>query len=142
SYGHEVVNTQNIDPQAQEGITLTEYYSSPPLCTPCRAGILTCRMPSRSGVLSWIPEVSNVSIGCNELSISDLLRPEGYVTAMMGKLHLNAGGDRSDQPQPKELGFDYSLVNPAGFVTDVTLDNARERPRYGGVHPTGWMRTG
>ncbi|WP_234932462.1 hypothetical protein, partial [Salmonella enterica] len=38
-------------------------------------------------------------------------------------------GDRTDQPQPKELGFDYSLVNPAGFVTDATLDNAKERPR-------------
>lgn len=61
---------------------------------------------------------------------------------MMGKLHLNAGGDRTDQPQPKELGFDYSLVNPAGFVTDATLDNAKERPRYGVVHPTGWMRNG
>lgn len=40
------------------------------------------------------------------------------------------------------MGFDYSLVNPAGFVTDSTLDNAKERPRYGVVHPTGWLRNG
>lgn len=59
---------------------------------------------------------------------------------MMGKLHLNAGGDRTDQPQAKDMGFDYGLVNTAGFVTDSTLDNAKERPRYGTVHPTGFAR--
>lgn len=53
------------------------------------------------------PEGTNVSIGRNELTIANLLKQQGYDTAMMGKLHLNAGGDRTDQPQPKELGFDY-----------------------------------
>ncbi|MCZ5415588.1 arylsulfatase, partial [Escherichia coli] len=42
----------------------------------------------------------------------------------------------------KDMGFDYSLVNTAGFVTDATLDNAKERPRFGMVYPTGWLRNG
>ena len=38
------------------------------------------------------------------------------------------------------MGFDYRLVNTAGFVSDSTLDNAKERPRYGMVYPTGFTR--
>ncbi|MDI5434802.1 hypothetical protein MJM45_29725, partial [Salmonella enterica subsp. enterica serovar Kentucky] len=45
---------------------------------------------------------------------AEVLKQQGYDTAMMGKLHLNAGGDRTDQPQAKDMGFDYTLVNPAG----------------------------
>ena len=52
---------------------------------------------------------------------------------MMGKLHLNAGGDRTDQPQAQDMGFDYSLVNTAGFVTDATLDNARTPALWHGL---------
>lgn len=40
------------------------------------------------------------------------------------------------------MGFGYLLVNPAGFVSDAMLDNARECPRYSAVHPTGWIRNG
>ncbi|HBI11733.1 MAG TPA: arylsulfatase, partial [Franconibacter pulveris] len=59
----------------------------------------------------------------------------------MGKLHLNAGANRTDQPQAKDMGFDYSLVNAAGFVTS-DLDKAKERPRYGVVYPNGFYRNG
>lgn len=99
-------------------------------------------MPFRTGIRSWIPSGKDVALGRNELTIANLLKAQGYDTAMMGKLHLNAGGDRTDQPQAQDMGFDYSLVNTAGFVTDATLDNAKERPRYGMVYPTGWLRNG
>ncbi|AXD08354.1 sulfatase-like hydrolase/transferase [Salmonella enterica] len=142
TYGHRIVKTPNIDKLAQEGVKFTDYYAPAPLCSPSRAGLLTGRMPFRTGIRSWIPEGKDVALGRNELTIANLLKQQGYDTAMMGKLHLNAGGDRTDQPQPKDMGFDYSLYNPAGFVTDSTLDNAKERPRYGVVHPTGWIRNG
>ncbi|MBJ4549867.1 sulfatase-like hydrolase/transferase, partial [Salmonella enterica subsp. enterica serovar Derby] len=142
TYGHRIVKTPNIDKLAQEGVKFTDYYAPAPLCSPSRAGLLTGRMPFRTGIRSWIPEGKDVALGRNELTIANLLKQQGYDTAMMGKLHLNAGGDRTDQPQAKDMGFDYTLVNPAGFVTDATLDNAKERPRYGVVHPTGWIRNG
>lgn len=142
TYGHQIVKTPNIDRLAEEGVKFTDYYAPAPLCSPSRAGLLTGRMPFRTGVRSWIPEGKDVALGRNELTIANLLKQQGYDTAMMGKLHLNAGGDRTDQPQAKDMGFDYSLINPAGFVTDSTLDNAKERPRYGMVHPTGWIRNG
>ena len=140
AYGHQIVKTPNIDKLAQEGVKFTNYYAPAPLCSPSRAGLLTGRMPFRTGIRSWIPEGKNVALGRNELTIANLLKQQGYDTAIMGKLHLNAGGDRTDQPQAKDMGFDYRLVNTAGFVSDSTLDNAKERPRYGMVYPTGFTR--
>lgn len=140
AYGHQIVKTPNIDKLAQEGVKFTDYYAPAPLCSPSRAGLLTGRMPFRTGIRSWIPEGKNVALGRNELTIANLLKQQGYDTAIMGKLHLNAGGDRTDQPQAKDMGFDYRLVNTAGFVSDSTLDNATERPRYGMVYPTGFTR--
>lgn len=140
AYGHQIVKTPNIDKLAQEGVKFTDYYAPAPLCSPSRAGLLTGRMPFRTGIRSWIPEGKNVALGRNELTIANLLKQQGYDTAIMGKLHLNAGGDRTDQPQAKDMGFDYRLVNTAGFVSDSTLDNANERPRYGMVYPTGFTR--
>lgn len=140
AYGHQIVKTPNIDKLAQEGVKFTDYYAPAPLCSPSRAGLLTGRMPFRTGIRSWIPEGKNVALGRNELTIANLLKQQGYDTAIMGKLHLNAGGDRTDQPQAKDMGFDYRLVNTAGFVSDSTLDNAKERPRYGMVYPTGFTR--
>ena len=140
AYGHQIVKTPNIDKLAQEGVKFTDYYAPAPLCSPSRAGLLTGRMPFRTGIRSWILEGKNVALGRNELTIANLLKQQGYDTAIMGKLHLNAGGDRTDQPQAKDMGFDYRLVNTAGFVSDSTLDNAKERPRYGMVYPTGFTR--
>ena len=140
AYGHQIVKTPNIDKLAQEGVKFTDYYAPAPLCSPSRAGLLTGRMTFRTGIRSWIPEGKNVALGRNELTIANLLKQQGYDTAIMGKLHLNAGGDRTDQPQAKDMGFDYRLVNTAGFVSDSTLDNAKERPRYGMVYPTGFTR--
>ncbi|HDH0734308.1 TPA: sulfatase-like hydrolase/transferase [Klebsiella oxytoca] len=140
AYGHQIVKTPNIDKLAQEGVKFTDYYAPAPLCSPSRAGLLNGRMPFRTGIRSWIPEGKNVALGRNELTIANLLKQQGYDTAIMGKLHLNAGGDRTDQPQAKDMGFDYRLVNTAGFVSDSTLDNAKERPRYGMVYPTGFTR--
>lgn len=77
TYGHQIVKTPNIDRLAKEGVKFTEYYAPAPLCSPSRAGMLTGRMPFRTGVRSWIPEGTNVSIGRNELTIANLLNQIG-----------------------------------------------------------------
>lgn len=50
TYGHQIVKTPNIDRPAKEGVKFTEYYAPAPLCSPSRAGMLTGRMPFRTGV--------------------------------------------------------------------------------------------
>lgn len=140
-YGHPIVKTPNIDKLAQEGVRFSQYYAPAPLCSPSRAGLLTGRTPFRTGIRSWIPTNKNIALGRNEKTIASYLKDQGYDTAMMGKWHLNAGVDRHDQPQAGDAGFDYTLVNAAGFVTS-DLDKAKERPRNGVVYPNGFYRNG
>ncbi len=106
-YGHPVVKTPNIDRLAAEGVRFSQFYAPSALCSPSRAALLTGRTPYRTGVKSWIPDGSTVSLGRNEITIAQMLKAEGYRTAVIGKWHLNGGLDMQDAPQPKDFGFDY-----------------------------------
>ena len=48
-YGSDI-QTPNIDRLAKEGLLLTDFYAAAPNCSPSRAGLLTGRTPSRTGV--------------------------------------------------------------------------------------------
>jgi len=106
-YGHPVIQTPNIDALAQKGMTLTNYYAPSALCSPSRAGILTGRAPYRTGIKSWIPENSGVFLPDEEITLAEVLKAEGYATALIGKWHLNSNLGSKEEPQPTDQGFDY-----------------------------------
>ena len=107
SYGHPAIQTPNIDALAQEGMTFTNYYAPSALCSPSRAGVLTGRAPYRTGIKSWIPENSGVFLRDEEITLAEVLKPEGYATALIGKWHLNSDLGSKKEPQPTDQGFDY-----------------------------------
>lgn len=107
SYGHPVVQTPNIDALGQKGMTFTNYYAPSALCSPSRAGVLTGRAPYRTGIKSWIPEGSGVFLRDEEITLAEVLKAEGYATALIGKWHLNSDLGNEDEPQPTDQGFDY-----------------------------------
>ena len=49
AYGNELVRTPNIDSIGRDGVTFTAGYSSAPLCSPSRAGLVTGRYQQRFG---------------------------------------------------------------------------------------------
>ena len=55
SYGHPHIRTPNLDRMAAEGIRCTDFYSTAPVCSASRVGLLTGRSPNRAGVYDWIP---------------------------------------------------------------------------------------
>ncbi len=85
----------------------SQFYSPSALCSPSRAGLLTGRTPYRTGIKSWIPDNSGVSLASNEITIAKLLKDAGYRTAVVGKWHLNGGLHIESAPQPRDFGFDY-----------------------------------
>jgi arylsulfatase A-like enzyme len=52
SYGHPTIKTPHLDRVASEGQRWTSFYSGAPYCTASRAGLLTGRLPVRSGMAS------------------------------------------------------------------------------------------
>lgn len=125
-FGHPAIRTPHLDRMAREGVRLTACYSAAPVCSSSRAGLMTGRMPSRSGVYDWIPAGHPMHLRTSEVTIASLLKQGGYDTCHSGKWHLNGEFNKSSQPQPGDHGFDHwystqnnaapSHENPRNFV--------------------------
>lgn len=111
-FGHPTISTPNLDRMAEEGQRWTSFYAAAPVCTPSRAGLLTGRLPIRSGMCSEKKRVlfpdSKGGLIPYEITIASMLKTAGYSTACIGKWHLG------DQPQflPNAHGFDYYFGIP------------------------------
>ncbi|MCA9083068.1 MAG: sulfatase-like hydrolase/transferase [Planctomycetaceae bacterium] len=129
-HGHPHIQTPNIDRLANEGIRFTNFYSTAPVCSPSRVGLLTGRSPNRAGVYDWIPEArtprsdarEQVHMKASEFTVAKLLKSAGYATCMSGKWHCNAAFNRPEQPQPGDAGFDH------WFATQNNASPSHENP--------------
>ncbi len=129
-YGHPAIKTPNLDKLAAEGIRFTQCYSSAPVCSSSRAGLMTGKTPSRIGVYDWIPANHPMHLKKEEQTVATLLKKAGYATCHVGKWHLNGRFNTPDQPQPGDHGFEHwmstqnnaapSHENPTNFVRNGT----------------------
>ncbi|MEZ6062433.1 MAG: sulfatase-like hydrolase/transferase [Planctomycetaceae bacterium] len=131
---HPHIRTPNIDRLAGEGIRFTNFYSTAPVCSPSRVGLLTGRSPNRAGVYDWIPPANQprpdareqVHMRRGEVTVAHLLKNAGYATCLAGKWHCNSDFNGASQPQPGDAGFDHWMAtqnnaapsheNPANYV--------------------------
>lgn len=105
-YGHPTIRTPQLDRMAAEGLRFTQFYSSAPVCTPSRAGLLTGRYALRSGLCSDQRRVlfpdSTGGLPADEITIAEALKSRGYATACIGKWHLG----HLPEYLPTKHGFD------------------------------------
>jgi arylsulfatase A-like enzyme len=91
-FGHPTIRTPHLDRMAREGMRFTQFYSAAEVCTPSRAGLLTGRLPPRSGMCSNKRRVlfpnSKGGLPADEVTIAELLKGKGYATGCIGKWHL------------------------------------------------------
>ncbi|MEM1224895.1 MAG: alpha/beta fold hydrolase [Planctomycetota bacterium] len=103
-YGATEVQTPNVDRMAREGVRLTDYYAAAPICSPSRAGLLTGCYPRRVGNHIWVHRAdSDTGIHPDELTLAELFKASGYLTACIGKWHLGF----HDDFLPRNQGFDH-----------------------------------
>lgn len=106
-FGNETIKTPHLDRLASQGWKLTDCYSTAPVCSSSRAGLLSGRCPSRIGVYDWIPGGHAMHLKSSEITIATLLKNAGYDTCHSGKWHCNGKFNSDAQPQPGDHGFNH-----------------------------------
>jgi len=159
SYGGEIP-TPNLDALAARGVRFTQFYATP-RCSPTRASLLTGLYPHQAGMGHLDNVIREGSLGTTgrlndrSVTIAEVLRDAGYLTAMSGKWHL---GQQNGTP-PWQRGFDRVLSLRAGGMffpnqnfqggDDALTERAREplylngvaTPRDADVFGQNWYAT-
>jgi arylsulfatase A len=107
-FGANDIATPNIDRIAAEGAKFTSFYVSA-VCSPTRASLMTGSNPTRVGIGGVIFPRNNHGLNPDEITLPELLKGQGYATAIIGKWHLG----NEDMFQPLNHGFDYWYGTPA-----------------------------
>jgi arylsulfatase A-like enzyme len=153
-----IVETPNLDQLMLEGTSFSDGHSPNALCAPSRYAIMTGNNTYHSyapwGVWGTYKESP---IKETDMTLGKLMQQAGYQTAFLGKWHM--GGDyyrkgtkeiyrQADRSKPEldvdirrivgggplKMGFDYSLVLPAGIqnVPYAVYENDAWLPLYPG----------
>jgi arylsulfatase A len=118
------IPTPSIDRLAREGMNFTDAHSGSAVCTPTRYGLLTGRHSWRTGLKggvlwAWFPPL----IKKERLTVAEMLKEQGYKTAMIGKWHLGIDYlNNNGKTIAEENEFsDHNFVH-CSQVTKVRLD--------------------
>lgn len=114
-YGNPEIHTPHLDQMAARGVRFSNAYCANAFCSPCRASVLTGKLPSGHGVHSWIddrksddwPQGWHALAG--QTTLPQHLQTLGYKTGLFGKYHL---GDPAS-PAP---GWDSWVTMADGHV--------------------------
>ena len=109
-YRQDGPQTPNIDALARESVRFTDFHVSP-TCSPTRAALLTGRSANATGV--WHTILGRYFLHPDEITLADIMRRNGYATALFSKWHL---GD-SYPFRPQDRGFDTVCVVKGGGIT-------------------------
>ncbi len=126
-FGSTLHRTPNIDRLAREGMRLTSFYVTSGVCTPSRASLMTGCYPRRVNLqvsgegFPVLRPADHKGLNPRETTIAEVLRGQGYATAIVGKWHLG------DQPPflPTRQGFDYYFGIPYSDDMTATPDGSR-----------------
>jgi arylsulfatase A len=107
-FGATGYKTPNLDRMAREGVKLTDFYVSSPVCSASRSALLTGSYHERVGIRGALGPKDKRGLNHAETTIAELLKSQGYSTGMAGKWHLGC----SPSQYPVHHGFDEFLGIP------------------------------
>lgn len=129
-YGHPILKTPHIDAIAKRGRKFEKFYVSCAICQPNRSTLMTGRMPSLHGVRH-----NGVPLDKRFTTFVDLLRKQGYQTALIGKSHLM--NMTSSEPRYGKPPLDPNKTPlPSGLQSAFSVDH--NEAFYDQEHPKNW----
>src|SRR5688572_367666 len=123
AYNHGMMGykTPNIDRIAKEGAMFTDWYGQQS-CTAGRAAFITGQSGFRTGMLKVGLPGAKEGLKARDVTIAELLKGQGYMTAQFGKNHL---GD-ADDTLPTAHGFEEFF----GSLYHLNAEQEPECPDY------------
>jgi arylsulfatase A-like enzyme len=113
-FGSKTHATPVLNQMANEGMRLTDFYSTCPVCTPSRSSLMTGCYPRRVNMhvdeknLCVLFPAARKGLNPDEITIAEVLKEQDYATMCIGKWHL---GDHPDF-MPTNHGFDHYFGIP------------------------------
>lgn len=121
-YGSKDLHTPNMDRLAKNGTRFTQFYAGAAVCSPSRAALLTGKTNLRAGLPGNVPvpEYSNPNgkngMPTEQITMAEMLKENGYFTALIGKWHLGHDKDKL----PNGQGFDYFFGHQRGCIDNYS----------------------
>ena len=117
--GSKYYDTPELDKLAASGMVFTNAYANAPNCAPSRAALMTGLYAPRTGIYTvgsskrgnkklrkLVPVKNKTVLDTSFITIAEVLKENGYVTASVGKWHLGEG----DVTGPTGQGFDLNVA--------------------------------
>ncbi len=104
--GNELMHTPNLDKLAAEGAMFTNCFVNNPVCMPSRMSLMTGQYPSALGIAT-----NGIHLPEDTLTVHKMLKPYGYHTANIGKLHFWNHSNRNHKDPHPDYGFDTLILS-------------------------------
>lgn len=121
--GNNQARTPNIDRLYREGAALRNAFTTTPVCSPSRAGLMTSRYGSELGITDYLNPSAEPDNGLDPAipTWPKILQAAGYRTLFIGKWHLGV----LDKYLPTRNGYDrfYGFRNGAGISKDPEVES-------------------
>ncbi|MFT4205320.1 MAG: sulfatase [Chitinophagaceae bacterium] len=131
AYGNKWVQTPNIDRIARDGALLENNFVANSICGPSRATLLTGKLSHKNEYY----DNGGTPFNTDQLVFPEVLQSNGYQTAWIGKMHLNAvpkgfdylnvlagAGGQGNYFNPLFVNKDRDTVEYKGYVTNLISD--------------------
>ncbi|TLX76406.1 sulfatase [Labilibacter sediminis] len=121
-YGAKDLKTPHLDQLASEGVRFTQFYAGSSVCSPSRATLLTGKTNLKAGLQGNVPipeyqkEKGKAGLPTEQITMAEMLKANGYYTALVGKWHLG----HSPEQLPNGQGFDYFFGHERGCIDNYS----------------------
>lgn len=104
--GNPLLHTPHLDRLAASGVLFENCFVNNPVCMPSRQSMLTGQYPNALGCAC-----NGVELPEDAMTLHRLLKPYGYFTANIGKLHFRCHSNRDHRDPHPDYGFDVLILS-------------------------------